>query len=247
MDDTARSFGAVADAYDRARPDYPTVAVEDLARRAGLDRGRVVDVGAGTGKLSALLAARAGMVVAVEPLAGMREVLAGQVPAARVVGGVAEALPLRDGSAQVLTVAQAFHWFDGPAALAEFARVLAPGGALALVWNVRDESDALQQALSALIRPHRGKTPSYRTEAWRGAFAHTQDFGPLETRTFPHSQRCDRRGLVERMASTSFVANLEPPTQREVLEQVAGLFDEHADDGEVALLYETRVHVARRR
>ncbi|MGI8666914.1 MAG: class I SAM-dependent methyltransferase [Jatrophihabitans sp.] len=135
----ARSFGAVAERYARVRPDYPTMAI-DFAL-AGLDRPRLVlDLGAGTGKLTAALVPRAGEVVAVEPDAAMRSVLAELVPQARVLAGSAERIPLPDGSVDAVLVGQAFHWFARPATDRELARVLRPGGALGLIWNYPDRS-----------------------------------------------------------------------------------------------------------
>jgi ubiquinone/menaquinone biosynthesis C-methylase UbiE len=116
----ARGFEAGADAYERGRPDYPPDAVEWLIAEAGLRPGRVVvDVGAGTGKLTRALLASGAEVVAIEPVAGMRAVFEREVPEATVRNGVAEALPLEDASAEAVVVAQAFHWFDGPKALAD--------------------------------------------------------------------------------------------------------------------------------
>ena len=121
----AASFGGVADAYERARPGYPDDAVRWLAGEEPCD---VVDLGAGTGKLTRSLVALGHRVTAVEPLEEMLEQLRHAVPAATALRGSAEAIPLPDGSADVVTCAQAFHWFDHEVALPEMARVLRPGG-----------------------------------------------------------------------------------------------------------------------
>src|SRR4029450_13324531 len=121
-----------AEAYAGGRPGYPAAAVAWLARRLALGPGRtVVDLGAGTGQLSRLLGETGARVVAVEPVEEMRTLLTG----VEVLAGTAESIPLPDASADAVTAAQAFHWFDGPTALAEIAGVLAPGGAPAPVWN----------------------------------------------------------------------------------------------------------------
>ena len=126
--------------YERSRPGYPEDAVRWLAGEKPCD---VVDLGAGTGKLTRTLVELGHRVTAVEPLPEMLDQLRAAVPEATAVRGGAEAIPLPAESADVVTVAQAFHWFDHGPALLEIARVLRPGGHIALVWNVRDESEAL--------------------------------------------------------------------------------------------------------
>jgi ubiquinone/menaquinone biosynthesis C-methylase UbiE len=132
----ARGFARSADAYERARPDYPAEAIAWLAERVGLGPGRtVVDLAAGTGKLTRPLADNGARVIAVEPVAEMRAALPASVEA---LDGTAESIPLDDGSVDLVTVAQAFHWFDGDAALAEIARVLRPEGRLVIEIMHRD-------------------------------------------------------------------------------------------------------------
>ena len=144
-------------------------------------------------------------VIAVEPVAEMRAVLPS---AARVLDGTAEAIPLDDASVDLVTVAQAFHWFDGDAALAEIHRVLRPGGRLALLWNRRAEDDPVNQALDELLEPHRAGVPTLRGDAWRAAFERTTRFGPLQEHVFDNAQMLDADGLADRVASISFVASL---------------------------------------
>jgi SAM-dependent methyltransferase len=137
-DRRARSFGAVADRYARARPGYPAGAVEWLIEAApGRD---VVDLAAGTGKLTQAIVEAGAAVVAVEPDDGMRAALREAVPEVEVLAGTAESMPLPDASADAVLVAQAFHWFDAGPACDEIARVLRPGGLLGLLWNLRDGS-----------------------------------------------------------------------------------------------------------
>src|SRR5207248_291508 len=144
----AAGFARAADVYERARPEYPPEAVAWLVERLDLGPGRVVvDVAAGTGKLTRLLVPSGAQVVAVEPLAEMREVLRGVVPEAEAREGTAEALPLPDDCADAVMVAAAFHWFRRDEALPELARVLRPGGRLAIVYNLRDPDSQLQQEL----------------------------------------------------------------------------------------------------
>ena len=164
-------FDRAADVYDRARPEYPPPVIDRLLEALGVGPGAtVVDVAAGTGKLTRPLVARGLRVVAVEPVAGMRDVLAATTPGAEVLDGVAEALPVADASADAITVAQAFHWFANDAALAEFARVLRPGARLAIVWNTRDLTQPLHHALHELILPYRRDEPRHNTGDWEAAF-----------------------------------------------------------------------------
>lgn len=227
-DIAARGFGAGADEYERGRPSYPAGAVALLAGELGLGPGAtVVDLGAGTGKLTRLLVPTGARVVAVEPVAAMRAKLAEAVPLAEVLEGTAEAIPLPDGSADAAVAAQAFHWFDGPRALAEIARVLRPGGRLGLVWNVRDESVPWVRRLTEVIDPYEGGVPRYRTGRWRDAFAATAGaFGPLAERRFRNDQETDPDGVVERVASMSFVAALPEDERAGVLAQVRALVEE---------------------
>ena len=241
-DAAARGFARSADAYERARPDYPAAAVAWLAERLGLRPGRmVVDLAAGTGKLTRPLAATGAEVVAVEPVAEMRERIGPE--AARVLDGTAEAIPLPDASADAVAVGQAFHWFDGPAALAEIHRVVRPGGALGLVWNSRPLDDAVHGAIEGIIAPYRGDAPAQRSGAWRAAFEATALFGPLEERTFRHSRPHDADALADRVGSTSFVAALDDGPQADILAAVRAL----AADGPVEVPYVCEVFVCDRR
>ena len=134
----AQGFGSEAAAYDRARPGYPADAVAWCVEQLGIRPGRrVLDLAAGTGKLTALLAPYGADLVAAEPVGGMRARLRAVLPDVPAVAAVAEALPFPDASLDAVTVAQAFHWFDGPAAMAELGRVVRPGGRMALLWNAR--------------------------------------------------------------------------------------------------------------
>ncbi|HUZ15552.1 MAG TPA: class I SAM-dependent methyltransferase [Gaiellaceae bacterium] len=148
----ARSFETVAEEYERHRPDYPTEAVAWAASRLALESGsRVLDVGAGTGKLTRVLAAAGFDAVAVEPGRAMLDQLRLAVPEAEAHEAPAEAVPLPDASVDAAFAAQAFHWFDRERALPELQRVVRPSGGLALVWNWWDERDPLQAELGELV------------------------------------------------------------------------------------------------
>jgi ubiquinone/menaquinone biosynthesis C-methylase UbiE len=238
----AVGFDRASDAYERGRPGYPRQAVESLTQALDLDPASVVvDLAAGTGKLTRELLHTGARVIAVEPVAGMRAVLSRSCPQAEVVDGIAEELPLPDASADAVTVAQAFHWFDGERALAEIDRVLRPAGRLALIWNERDLRQPIQAELERLFDRHRGSTPSYRDTHWRDAFAATGLFEPAGEHRFDHFQRLDAEGLVNRVGSVSFVAALPEVERERLLHEVRTLA--RGQGGEVELAYETDVFV----
>ena len=222
----AAGFSAAADAYERARPSYPAEAVEWLARRVDLRAGRtVVDVGAGTGKLTRLLVPTGAHVVAVEPLPAMLARLVEAAPGAEAILGTAEQLPLPDASADVITVAQAMHWFDQSRALPEFRRVLRPRGAVALVWNSRDLEDPLQAGLGRVLEPARRRVPAQLDDAWREPFERSPLFGPFDEFRLPFAQLFTVEDLCDRVSSTSFVAAMPSEDRAELLESVRALVD----------------------
>jgi SAM-dependent methyltransferase len=235
-----QGFARAAGEYRRGRPGYPAVAIEYLAKRLGLGPGRtVVDLAAGTGALTRPLLELGCEVIAVEPVAEMRAELPAE---ARAVDGTAERMPLRDGAADAVTVAQAFHWFDGDAALAEIHRVLRGGGALALVWNRRVDDDPVNAEVERIVAPHRAGTPSHR-DGWRAAFERTELFGALEERLFGNEQVLDAEGMADRVASISFIASLSADER----DRVVAAARELAADGPVTVPYRTEVLVCDRR
>jgi SAM-dependent methyltransferase len=239
---SVQGFDHTADAYERGRPDYPAAAVDWLVEQLGVQpSSTIVDLAAGTGKLTRVLADHA-TVIAVEPLPGMREKLRTVLPAVEALDGTAEEIPLPDASADAVTVGQAFHWFDGDRALAEIHRVLRPGGGLGLIWNRRDLDHPVHAALQRMLEVHRSDTPGERSEGWRAAFDSTTLFTALVERHFPHSQDVDADLLVDRIASTSFVANLDDATREPFLAQVRALV---APGERIDLPYTTGVHVCR--
>jgi SAM-dependent methyltransferase len=216
----AAGFGSAADVYERARPSYPPEAIDWLIERTGIGAGdTVVDLGAGTGKLTRLLVPSGARVIAVEPIAEMRAL----IDVASALDGTAEDIPLPAGSAALVTVAQAFHWFDLDRALPEIHRVLRPGGALALVWNMRDLDDPLQRDVEGLLAPHRGRLTAQREGRWRAPLAASNLFGDPETAEFRHAQLFTAAGVQDRVASTSFVAAMSDHQRGQLLERVRDL------------------------
>ena len=205
----ATAFSGAAQEYERGRPGYPAEAIDALAGELGLGDGSVVvDLAAGTGKLSRSLVGRVGEVIAIEPLAEMRAQLERQVPEAKAFDGTAEHIPLGNSSADAVLVAQAFHWFDGRRALDEIARVVRPGGGLGLLWNT---------------------TPwENRETPW---FALLDDL--LERRRV---DLATLRRHASGFASRSYVAVLDPEEREALLAEVGRLLersDAPVDDGQV--------------
>ena len=220
----AAGFASAADVYERARPSYPADAVAWLVEVAQLAPGRVVvDVGAGTGKLTRLLVPTGARVIAVEPVAEMRAKLAETTPGAESLDGTAEALPLADASADALTVAQAFHWFDYDAALPELHRVLRPGGRLVLIWNSRDLDDPLQAGIEELLQPLRGAVSAQQEGAWRAPLERSPLFGEGTQAVFRYEHTSTADDVCDRVASTSFVAAMRPVERDELLVRVRAL------------------------
>jgi SAM-dependent methyltransferase len=276
----SRSFGSVADVYERSRPGYPPEAAHwllaeyvqpefaddppatafdsyatatsqadrnhtnypagydefggDQSGRSGTapgsadsrrtEQATVVELAAGTGKLTATLVDHGHRVIAVEPAGPMLARLVRQVPTATPVQAVAEKIPLADSSADAVVVAQAFHWFDTDVALADIARVLKPGGTLGLIWNYRDESVPWVRQLSSLLAAAE-RIEARQAEELIEKLEWSRMFSPPEYAGFRLWQKLDRDGLLHLVASRSYVATLPPAERQEVLHQVGELYD----------------------
>jgi SAM-dependent methyltransferase len=236
----ARGFEAEAQAYDRARPSYPPDAVAWLADALGIRPGqRVVDLAAGTGKFTTLIAGAGAALVAVEPVAAMRTQFRLRLPVVPVVAGVAEALPFAADSVDAAIVAQAFHWFDAGRAMAELARVVRPGGRLGLVWNARDRSVSwIDQVWSVMDRvekhapwrDHRDGTGGSAGHRWSERdLAADGNWTPFTEATFFHVQDATHGDVLDRMRSVSHVAVLPPTRQAAVLAEVRAILAQHPD------------------
>jgi SAM-dependent methyltransferase len=220
----ARGFAQAVGAYERGRPGYPPEAVERLREVVGIGPGRaVLDLAAGTGKLTRLLVPPGAELVAVEPVEEMRAALARALPEVTTLAGTAEDLPLSEDSVDAVVAGSAFHWFRGDEALAEIHRVLRPGGRLGLLWNVRDDSVRWVAELTEIMEPYRSDAPGYRSGAWKEAFARTPLFSPLRREEFRHVHRLEPEAVVARVASVSFVAALSESDRAAVLERARAL------------------------
>ena len=223
-DPLAQVFGRAAEDYERGRPDWPAEALDLVTDELGLEpSGAVVDLAAGTGKLTRILAQRFARVVAVEPDDTMRALISG----AEALAGTAEEIPLPDASADAVFCGEAFHWFDGAATLREIARVLRPSGGLALMWNRWDFEPELPTALYARLgaiyeRAGRPGGPRYESGEWRKAFTGSQ-FDPLQERSLSRVvEEVDRDRVVSLWLSVSSVASLPEPERRELAAYLHG-------------------------
>lgn len=238
------AFGTTASVYDRGRPGYPEPAATFLFDQLGVGPQSIVaDVAAGTGKWTRCLLESGAAVLALEPVSGMRDLLVATLPDSRAVAGTAEALPFADGSLDVVTAAQAFHWFKADRALPEFHRVLRPGGGVGLVWNRSDTSVdwvrrivSLRSTKPAKAWPHRlrrhlrqavGRGSSAESSGepdWdgrcRAAFSSRSEFTPLQHRVFRHGESRSADEVVDWVASYSRLSRLSPELRASVLEDV---------------------------
>lgn len=206
--------------YERSRPSYPAAAVDWLLPPAPR---RVADVGAGTGKFTRGLMGRGFEVIAVEPSAGMRAELARVLPDVTLLAGSAEDIPVESGTLDAVLLAQAWHWVDPARAVPEVARVLVPGGRLGLVWNIRDERVDWVLRLSEIL-------------AGMGGTGNDSDapqigppFGPVERHDVEWAMPITPAGLLDLVASRSYIITLSPDDRAAVLAQVQELMDTHPD------------------
>ena len=235
-----KGFGAGADSYERGRPSYPAEAVSLIVSSLGIRPGdTVVDVGAGTGKMGALLVATGARVLAVEPVAAMRAKIP---PPIEALDGTAESLPLGDAAVDAVVVAQAFHWMRPDEALTEFARVLRPGGGLALVGNRRDESVPWVDRMSRVIEWRAHQVSDYDRTDWPAIIARAGGFGAVSHASVAWSHEIDRPTLADRVRSVSYLAAMDDAARREaIVEEVLALADAEGFGETFSLPYNTLV------
>ncbi len=235
-----RRFDDRAQDYARYRPGYPAAVVDFvLTGWTGRTR-RAADVGAGTG-ISAQMLADAGLeVIAVEPNADMRRAAVPH-PRVRWSEGTAEATGLPDGSVDLVLAAQAFHWFARERALAEFQRILRPGGRLAVLWNRRSRTDPFTLGYRRALEDTAGEAPAEKTEFAPEAVGATGRFACLRSASFPNLQLLGLDELIGRARSTSTVPK-QGPVRDELERRLRALHREHADaTGRATMHYDTRV------
>lgn len=235
--------------YERGRPGWPPEVVDV----PGLDpSARVLDLGAGTGKLTRLLAAAFAQTIALEPAREMRRLLVELCPRAEVLAGTAQEIPLAGGSVDAVFAAEAFHWFDDERAAGEIARVLRPRGALVLMWNLpAGPTEPSIAAVESFLNDRAPKGvgydpldldgPQYTSGRWRPSLA--SRFGGLEEARLPNVQTLDRDGLVAFFASMGWIADLADAERQALLDRVRSLLP----DVEYRRVWETHVHWTRLR
>jgi SAM-dependent methyltransferase len=221
----AEQFASVADAYERGRPEYPPAVVGAIAAELRLaPHATVLDLAAGTGKLTSALLAAGVEVVAVEPQAPLREKLAGRIGAERVFDGLAEAIPLPDASVDAVTVADAFHWFDQAAALAEIARVLRPRGGLAVSWTIPDWRGASwADEIGKVMERLRPEHPGFDGPPWQDVVRAVGGWSPPREIRVTSSQATDANAIVDYLASVSWIAAMPDEQRAETLAQLGEL------------------------
>ena len=219
---------AAAD-YERVRPSYPTRSLAVLADALDLGPGkRVAEVGAGTGKFTRLLALTGARVVAVEPVAAMRGRLSELLPQVEVADGMAEATGLPAGAVDAVVAAQAWHWFDPAAALAEVERVTHRRGRLGLVWNTLDETVPWVAEYSKIYRQWRtDAVPGHRDGTWRRFFDEVPGWTPLAAEHVPNPYVTDREGVLGQALTSSVISTLDSGSRAQVRRELESVLDRH--------------------
>jgi SAM-dependent methyltransferase len=249
MPDNTKRFSNRVEDYVKYRPGYPTAIIGYLRQQYGLTTDKLVaDVGAGTGISSAMLLNAGYKVVAVEPNKEMREKaidLLSPDDRFTAVDGTAEATGLAAASVDAIISAQAFHWFDTVQARAEFARILKPGGIVALIWNERKTTTPFEQEYAALITKHASDyvpiDQRIDTEKANAFFAPQ----PMQMELFQNKQEFDKDGLIGRLASSSYMPARGQQGYDAMITGIDALFNKNNDNGLVSIHYDTRVYAGR--
>jgi SAM-dependent methyltransferase len=235
------AFGRSVPEYVSGRPDCPEALLADLPGAAD-----IVELGAGTGKFTCLLAQTGARIIAVEPQPAM----AARIPAlpnVEIVAGTAEQIPLPDDSADLVCCATCFHWFDYAGATAEILRIARPGAHLALIWNLRDERVPWVGDVGRLLETCRGTPHHSRTGQWRAILSDAR-FELVRESEHPFVHRMPPQGIVDRVLSSSFIAALAQSEQdavhRSVLDIVAA-HPELAGAGEIGFPYVSKLYLLR--
>ncbi|MCU1386709.1 MAG: class SAM-dependent methyltransferase [Ilumatobacteraceae bacterium] len=240
----AASFASTAAAYERARPGYPQDLLDRVFAEVGIDRPRILDLGAGTGKLTRQLLAF-GSVTAVEPLDAMRAQLEAVVPDATSLAGNAESIPLTDGSIDVVTVGQAYHWFDQAKANPEIWRVLADGGHLVALWNSQDETVPWLAAIDEIMnRDDPKESHPDRTKWWTSRFENEPWFTVPVLLTGSMTVSTTKQLMLDEMESRSYLSIRPPEDRQPILAEVAAVIAGFDDPFDVP--YETEAYWCRK-
>jgi len=251
MADSTRRFSSRVDTYVKYRPSYPPEVIALLAAMCGLmPDALIADIGAGTGLLAELFLKNGNRVVGVEPNREMREAgerLLADYPQYKSIDGTAEATTLGDQSVDIITAGQAFHWFDRAKSRAEFARILRPGGWVALVWNERRiDSTPFLQAYEQLLRTYSSEyeTLNHR-QIDQAIIAAFYAPGTFALHSFANTQIFDFDGVQGRLLSSSYTPEPGQPTYQPMLDGLTAIFQRCQVDGTVAFEYDTNVYYGR--
>lgn len=235
--------------YEHARPGYPEPAVRFLTRQLGLGpRVRLLDLGAGTGKLTRMLLASGVRPIGLEPMEGMRRQFTGVLPGCPLVAAVAEAIPLAAGSIDAICAGQAFHWFANPRALGEIKRVLRKDGRLGLIWNSRPRGgrgEGWQAEMWGLVDRYEPAQPGY-DRGWKRALDEFGGWREVAAQSFANAQSVSLDQILQRVASTSFIAGLPDDEHAKLLARVRTLVSSHPPtlgSDHYELLYHTETFV----
>lgn len=246
MDSTKR-FSDRVDNYVKYRPHYPVAIWQCLQEVYGLTATAVIgDIGSGTGILAELFLKQGNPVYGVEPNKEMREAgesYLSQYPHFTSVNGTAEATTLPDQSVDFVTAGQAFHWFDGEKCKTEFARILRPGGKIALVWNDRNDEESEQmQAYDALIQKY---TLRYTEVRQTNSYSELTKFftNGYTLHQFPNAQTFDLVGVRGRLLSSSYAPLADHPNHEPMMKALDAWFAQYAVNGRLTFTYQTQLFV----
>jgi len=244
-------YSRAVEHYRRGRPSYPDDAVGYLVEELEIREDRdVLELGAGTGKFTELIALSGARITAIEPVAAMRQALELNCPTITVLDGTAEAIPVADGSTDAVVAAQSFHRFDGERALPEIHRILREEGTLGLIWNIRDEASDWSERLTAIFDRLAGDSPRYRDGRWREAFERTDLFSPLHRRVAYHVHHVTPEAFMDRVLSVSYVTSASEAERDRLIAEVTELLgsdEELAGRDEIVMPYRTDVFWCSRR
>jgi ubiquinone/menaquinone biosynthesis C-methylase UbiE len=243
-------FSSRVENYVKFRPGYPAGLIELLRRECGLGAGSTIaDIGSGTGILTEMLLKSGATVFGIEPNGPMREaaekLLAGRQDFHSVIG-TAESTTLRDHSVNLITAAQAFHWFDAPKARREFVRILKPGGHVALIWNDRKTEKPFLEAYESLLLTY-GKDYTQVNHRNIDTAAIAAFFSPnaFADAAIPNSQVMDLAALTGRLLSSSYAPELGHPKYEPMLWDLRAIFEKYESGGTVTFDYDTLVYYGR--
>jgi SAM-dependent methyltransferase len=241
----ASSFGRRAADYAEHRPGYPAEAVRWALEPVLAARPRVLDLAAGTGKLTAVIAALGVEVVAVEPDDAMRAELSARLPAVEALAGTAEDIPLPDGSVDAVLAGQAMHWFDHKRSMPELGRVLRPGGVLAGIWNDDDLSVDWVRELDRLHTATKIDTDNVPNKKGIDLPVELGPFGPLARAEFKHGQRRTAESLVATAETHSLFLTMAEPLRTQTLDRMLAYLKSRPETAEGEFDYPLRVEVLR--